>query len=81
MHAKLQFHSLPFVGKDIVPTDTAKDLGMIWDSNIMHDEHIINTGKYFQKHITGKVNGNLINPINKSINGKTEFFLFMENLV
>ena len=34
----------------------------------------------FQKHIIGKVNGNLINPINKSINGKAEFFPFMENL-
>jgi len=36
--------------------------------------------KIFQKHIIGKVNGNLINPINKSINGKVEFFPFMENL-
>ena len=34
----------------------------------------------FQKHIIGKVNGILINTINKSINGKTEFFPFMENL-
>ena len=33
MRAKLQFHSLPFMGKDIVPTDTAKDLGVILDSN------------------------------------------------
>ena len=32
MYAKLQFHSLPFMGKDIVPTDTAKDLGVILDS-------------------------------------------------
>lgn len=36
--------------------------------------------KIFQKHIIGKVNGFLINTINKSINGKTEFFPFMENL-
>ena len=41
MCAKLQFHSLPFMGKDIVPTETAKDLGVILDSNLTHDEHII----------------------------------------
>jgi len=29
MCAKLQFHSLPFMGKDIIPSDTAKDLGVI----------------------------------------------------
>ena len=38
MRAKLQFHSLPF----IVPADTAKDLGVILDSNLTYDEHIIN---------------------------------------
>ena len=43
MRAKLQFHSFPFLGKDIVPTDTAKDLGMILDSNLTYDEHIIKT--------------------------------------
>ena len=36
--------------------------------------------KIFPKHIIGKVNGNLVNPIHKSINGKAEFFPFMENL-
>jgi len=41
--AKLQFHSLPFMGKDIIPTDTAKDLGVILDSNLTYDEHIIKT--------------------------------------
>ena len=41
MRAILQFHSLPFVGRDIVPTDTAKDLGLILDSNLTYDEHII----------------------------------------
>ena len=41
--AKLQFHSLPFMGKDIMPSDTAKDLGVILDSNLTYDEHIIKT--------------------------------------
>ena len=43
MRAKLQFHSPPFMGKDIVPTDTAKDLVVILDSNLTYDEHIIET--------------------------------------
>ena len=36
MSAKLQFYSLPFMGKDIIPTDTAKDLGVILDSNLTY---------------------------------------------
>ena len=43
MRAKLQFHSLSFMGEDIVPTDTAKDLGVILDSNLTYDEHVIKT--------------------------------------
>ena len=43
MRAKLQFHSLPFMGKDIMPSDTAKDLGVILDSNLTYDEHVIKT--------------------------------------
>ena len=43
MRAKLQFHSLLVMGKDIVPTDTAKDLGVILDSNLTYNEHIVNT--------------------------------------
>ena len=43
MRAKLQVHSLPFMGKDVVPSDTAKDLGVILDSNLTYDEHIIKT--------------------------------------
>ena len=31
MRAKLQFHSLSFTGKDIVSSDTAKDLGVTLD--------------------------------------------------
>jgi len=41
MRAKLRFHSLPFMGKDIVPTDFAKDLGVILDSNLTYNEYII----------------------------------------
>ena len=37
MRAKLQFHSLPFMRKDIVSTDTAKDLGVILDSNLTYE--------------------------------------------
>lgn len=45
MRAKLQFRSpsLSFMGEDIVPADTAKDLGVILDSNLTYDEHIIKT--------------------------------------
>lgn len=43
MCAKLQFHSLPFMRKDIVLTDTAKDLGVILDSTSTYDEHVIKT--------------------------------------
>jgi len=43
MRAKLHFHFLPFMGKDIVPPDTAKDLGVILDSNLTYNEHIIKT--------------------------------------
>ena len=32
MRAKFQFRYLSFMGKDIVPTDTAKDLGVTLDS-------------------------------------------------
>ena len=31
------------MGKDIIPTDTAKDLGVILDSNLTYDEHVIKT--------------------------------------
>ena len=43
MRAKLQFHSLPFMGRDIVPSDPAKDLGVILHSHLTYDEHIIKT--------------------------------------
>ena len=43
MRAKFQFRFLSFMGKDIVPTDTAKDLGVTLDSNLTYDEHIIKT--------------------------------------
>ena len=55
MRAKLQFHSLPFMGKDIVPTDTAKDLGVILDSNLTYDEHIIKTASSCMSRL-GQIN-------------------------
>ena len=55
MRAKLQFHSLPFMGKDIVPTDTAKDLDVILDSNLTYDEHIIKTASSCMSRL-GQIN-------------------------
>ena len=55
MRAKLQFHSLPFMGKDIVPSDTAKDLGVILDSNLTYDEHIIKTASSCMSRL-GQIN-------------------------
>jgi len=55
MRAKLQFHSLPFMGKDIIPSDTAKDLGVILDSNLTYDEHIIKTASSCMSHL-GQIN-------------------------
>jgi len=55
MHAKLQFHSLPFMGKDIIPSDTAKDLGVILDSDLTYDEHIIKTASSCISHL-GQIN-------------------------
>ena len=43
MREKLQFHSVPFMGKDIVPSDNAEDLGVIFDANLTYDERIIKT--------------------------------------
>lgn len=51
MRAKLQFHSLPFMGKDIVPTDTPKNLGVILDSKLTYDEHIIKTASSFMSRL------------------------------
>ena len=55
MRAKLQFHSLPFMGKDIVPTDTAKDLGVILDSNLTYHEHVIKTASSCMSRL-GQIN-------------------------
>ena len=52
MRAKLQF---PFMGKGIVPTDTAKDLGVILDSNLTYDEHIIKTASSCMSRL-GQIN-------------------------
>ena len=34
---------LTFMGRDLVPEHTAKDLGVILDSNLTYDEHITKT--------------------------------------
>ena len=50
MRAKLQFHSLPFM-----KTDTAKDLGVILDSNLTYDEHVIKTASSCMSRL-GQIN-------------------------
>ena len=52
---KIQFHSLSFMGKDIVTSDTAKDLGVILDSNLTYDEHIFKTGSSCMSRL-GQIN-------------------------
>ena len=55
MRAKFQFRYLSFMGKDIVPTDTAKDLGVTLDSNLTYDEHIIKTASSCMSRL-GQIN-------------------------
>ena len=55
MCAKLQFHSLPFMGKDIIPTDTAKDLSVILDSNLTCMINTIKTTSSFMSRL-GQIN-------------------------
>lgn len=55
MRAKLQFRSLSFMGEDIVRADTAKDLGVILDSNLTYDEHIIKTASSCMSRL-GQIN-------------------------
>lgn len=55
MRAKLQFRSLSIMGEDIVPADTAKDLGVILDSNLTYDEHIIKTASSCMSRL-GQIN-------------------------
>ena len=43
------------MGKDIIPSDTAKDLGMILDSNLTDDEHIIKTASSCMSRL-GQIN-------------------------
>ena len=41
--AKLDEFCFPFMGKDLVPVHTAKDLGVTLDSNLSYDEQVIKT--------------------------------------
>ena len=52
---QFQFRYLSFMGKDIVPTDTAKDLGVTLDSNLTYDEHIIKTASSCMSRL-GQIN-------------------------
>ena len=40
MHSRLVTSILTFMGKELVPEQTAKDLGVILDTNLTYDEHI-----------------------------------------
>ena len=40
MHSKLEIPFLPFMGRDLIPADTTRDLGATLDSNLTYDEHI-----------------------------------------
>ena len=42
-HSRLVTPSLTFMGRELVPENTAKDLGVILDSNLTYDEHFIKT--------------------------------------
>ena len=42
-HSRLVTPSLTFMGRELVPENTAKDLGVILDSNLTYDEHVIKT--------------------------------------
>ena len=43
MHSRLDTPSLTFMGRELVPEHTAKDLGVILDKNLTYDEHITKT--------------------------------------
>ena len=43
MHSRLVTPSLTFMGRELVPEHTAKDLGVILDKNLTYDEHITKT--------------------------------------
>ena len=43
MHPTLVTPSLTFMGRELIPKHTAKDLGVISDTNLTYDEHITKT--------------------------------------
>ena len=40
MHSRLVTPCLAFMGRDLIPEHTAKDLGVILDTNLTYDEHL-----------------------------------------
>ena len=40
MRSKLDTAQLPFMGRDLVPKDTARYPGVTLDANLIYDEHI-----------------------------------------
>ena len=43
MHSRLVIPNLTFMGRELIPEHTAKDLGVILDNNLTYDEHITKT--------------------------------------
>ena len=43
MHSRMITPSLTFMGRELEPEHTAKDLGVILDANLTYDEHIAKT--------------------------------------
>ena len=52
MRSKLDIPCLPFMGKDLVLEDTAKDLGITLDSNLTFDERIIKSVSLCMSHLS-----------------------------
>ena len=40
MHSRLVTPILTYMGRELVPEQTAKDLGVILDTNLTYDQHI-----------------------------------------
>ena len=53
MHSKLVTPSLTFMGRELVPEHTAKDLGVM-DTNLTYDEHITKTFCSFMSRLSQK---------------------------
>ena len=49
--SKLDNFCLPFMGRDLVPKHTTKNLGVSLDSNFTYDEHVIKTVSSCMSHL------------------------------